>query len=98
MLSPAEAARKVGQKVTVQYVVASVGGTTNLYLNSEKNYQNKDNFAVVLGPKLQTGKWERAAAQKVVGQTVRATGTVKLYKDAPQLEVADEKQIEIVEP
>ena len=98
VLSPAEAARKVGQKVTVQYVVASVGGTTNLYLNSEKNYQNKDNFAVVLGPKLQTGKWERAAAQKVVGQTVRATGTVKLYKDAPQLEVADEKQIEIVEP
>jgi len=31
------------------------------------------------------------------GKTVRVTGTVKLSKDNPQIEVSDEKQIEIVE-
>jgi len=96
VLSPAEAAKRVGEKVTVQYVVASVGGQTNMYLNSEKDFRSKDNFAVVLSPKVRTGKWERATAATFVGKTVRATGTVKLNKDAPQLEVTDETQIEIV--
>src|SRR5205823_6515744 len=86
VLTPAEAARKVGEKVTVQYAVASVGGQTNMYLNSEKDFRGKDNFAVVLGPKARTGKWEKATAATFVGKTVRATGTVRLNKDAPQLE------------
>jgi alkaline phosphatase D len=98
VLTPAEAARKAGEKVTVQYAVASVGGQTNLYLNSEKDFRSKDNFAVVLPPKARTGMWEKVTAATFVGKTVRATGTVKLNKDAPQLEVADEKQIEIVGP
>src|SRR5581483_449213 len=96
VLTPAEAARKVGEKVTVQYTVASVGGQTNMYLNSEKDFRSKDNFAVVLTPKLRAGRWEKATAATFVGKTVRATGTVRLNKDAPQLEVADEKHIEIV--
>lgn len=97
VLTPAEAARKVGEKVTVQYVVASAGGQTNLYLNSEKDFRSKDNFAVVLSPKVRAGKWEKATAATFVGKTVRATGTVRLNKDAPQLEVTDETQVEIVE-
>ena len=97
VLTPAEAAKRVGEKVTVQFLVASVGGQTNMYLNSDKDYRGKDNFAVVLSPKVRTGKWEKATAATFVGKTVRATGTVRLNKDAPQLEVADEKDIEIVE-
>ncbi len=97
VLSPAEAAKKVGEKVTVQFLVQSVGGKTNLYLNSNKNFRAKDNFAVVLGVKVQTGKWEKAGADTFTGKTVRATGTIKLNKDAPQLEIAAATDLEIVE-
>ncbi|MBA4068149.1 MAG: phosphodiesterase [Isosphaera sp.] len=96
VLTPAEAAKKVGEKVTVQFVVASVGGKANLYLNSVKDFRAKDNFAVVLGAKAQAGPWEKAGPDTFVGKTVRATGTVKLFKDAPQLEVADPKDLEVV--
>lgn len=97
VISPADAAKKVGEKVTVQYTVASVGGKANLYLNTNKDFRAKDNFAVVLTPKAQTGKWEKAGADTFVGKTIRATGTVRLNKDAPQVEIADPKDLEIVE-
>lgn len=97
VLSPAEAAKKEGEKVTVQFTVASVGGKANLYLNSEKDFRAKENFAVVLTPKVQTGKWEKAGAETFAGKTVRATGTVKLNKESPQLELADPKDLDIVE-
>jgi alkaline phosphatase D len=97
VLSPAQAAKKVGEKVTVQYTVQSVGGKANLYLNSAKDFRAKDNFAVVLTPKAQTGKWEKAGADTFAGKTIRATGTIKLNKDNPQLEVIDAKDLEIVE-
>jgi alkaline phosphatase D len=97
VLPPAEAARKVGEKVTVQYAVASTGGQTNLYLNSDKDYRAKDNFAVVLTPKGKAGKWEKATGATFQGKTIKATGTVRLYKDSPQLDVTDPAQLEIVE-
>jgi alkaline phosphatase D len=97
VLSPAAAAKKVGEKVTVQYTVASVGGKANLYLNTNKDFRAKDNFAVVLPTKVQTGKWEKAGADTFVGKTVRATGTIKLNKESPQLEIADPADLEIVE-
>jgi hypothetical protein len=97
VLSPAEAAKKAGEKVTVQYVVQSVGGKANLYLNSQKNFMAKDNFAIVLPTKLQTGKWEKANAETFVNKTVRATGTIMVNKQGTaQLEITEEKAIEIV--
>ena len=95
VLSPADAAKKVGEKVTVQFAVASTGG--NLYLNSDKDFRSKDNFAVLLTTRGRTGAWEKATGATFQGKTIRATGTVKLNKDAPQIDVADEKQLEIVE-
>jgi alkaline phosphatase D len=97
VLTPAEAAKKVGERVTVQFQVASVGGKANLYLNSMKDFRAKDNFAVVLGTKVQAGKWEKAGPDTFTGKTVRATGTVRLNKDAPQLELADPKDLEVIE-
>ena len=97
VLSPAEAAKKVGELVTVQYAVASTGGQVNLYLNSDANFKSKDNFTVVLTPKGKTGKWDKATGDTFKGKTIRVTGTVKLYKDSPQLDVTDEKQLEVVE-
>jgi hypothetical protein len=97
VLSPADAAKKVGEKVTVQFLVQSVGGKANLYLNTQKNFMAKDNFAVVLPVKLQTGPWAKAGADTFVGKTIRATGTVSLNKSGSvQLELAEEKGLEIV--
>jgi hypothetical protein len=81
----------------VQFTVGSVGGKANLYLNTNKDFRAKDNFAVALTPRVQTGKWAKANAETFVGKTIRATGTVKLNKDNPQLEIADAKDLEIVE-
>jgi alkaline phosphatase D len=96
VLSPAEAAKKVGETVTVQFAVKSVGGKTNLYLNSETDFRAETNFAVVLTPDAQKGKWAKAGPDTFVGKTIRATGTIRLNKDRPQLEVAEEKGIEVV--
>ena len=78
--------------------VASSGGNANLYLNSDKNFRAKENFAVVLTPKAKTGKWEKATGETFNGKVIRATGTVKLNKDAPQIDITDPAQLEIVEP
>ena len=51
----------------------------------------------VLPPDARKGKWAKATADTFTGKTVRATGTIKLNKDAPQLEIADEKDLEVVE-
>lgn len=97
VLSPAQAGKKVGEKVTVQFTVASTGGQANLYLNSDKDFRSKENFAVVLTPKAKTGSWDKATGETFKGKVIRATGTIKLNKDNPQLEVTDPKQLEVVE-
>ncbi|HUR53358.1 MAG TPA: alkaline phosphatase D family protein [Gemmataceae bacterium] len=97
VLSPAQAAGKVGEKVTVMFTVVSTGGQANLYLNSNKDFRAKDNFAVVLTPKAKTGKWDKATGATFTGKTIKATGTIKLFKDAPQLDITDPAQLEIVE-
>ena len=98
VLSPAEAARRPGEKVTVQFAVASTGGTSNLHLNSEKDFRSKDNFDVVLPPKGRPAAWEKATGATFAGTTIRVTGVVKVTKDgAPQIEVTDGVQLEIVD-
>ena len=97
ILSPAQAAKKVGEKVTVQFAVASTGGQANLYLNSDKDFRSKENFAVVLTPKAKTGAWDKATGETFKGKVIRATGTIKLNKDTPQLDVTDPQQLEFVE-
>ena len=97
VLAPAEAAKKPGEAVKVQFTVQSVGGRTNLYLNSNKDFRAKNNFAVVVPAKAQTGKLAKADLEKLVGQTIRVSGKIELNKQGnAQLEVADEKAFEIV--
>jgi len=97
VVAPADAAKAAGETVTVQYVVASTGGQAVTFLNSEKDFRSKTNFAAVLTAKGKTGPWAGATGATFLGKTVRVTGTVKLSKDNPQIEVSDEKQIEIIE-
>ncbi len=97
ILSPAEAAKKPGEKVTVQFTVASTGGTTNLYLNSDKDFRSKANFAVVLPAKGRPETWAKATGDTFKDKSIKVTGTVKLNRDNPQIEVTEEGQLEIVE-
>lgn len=97
VLTPAEAAAKAGQKVTVQFPVASTGGMTNLYLNSARDFRAKDNFAVALTPAAKAGPWADATGATFLGKTIRATGTVQVVSGSARIEVAMPGQLVIVE-
>ena len=100
-LSPAEAAKKVNEKVTVQMEVKSTGGKEVCFLNSEADYQDAQNFTVFL-PREAMEKFKKAKiddpAAHFKGKTIRVTGTVKLYRDKPEIVVNDpDKEIKVVE-
>jgi alkaline phosphatase D len=98
VLSPEQASRRIGERVTVQFVVRSVGGKTNLYLNSTTDFRALDNFAVVLTPSAQMGPWSKASAETFLNKTIRATGTVRLNRNSPQLEVTEARDLQLLEP
>jgi DNA/RNA endonuclease YhcR with UshA esterase domain len=91
-LSPAEAAKKVNEKVTVEMEVKSIGGKAARFLNSEADYKDDKNFTVFI-PKEALEKFAKAKIEDFdthyKGKTVRVTGTVTLYQDKPQIKVED---------
>lgn len=97
-ITPTQALKKTGAKVTVEMRVQATGGTREkrLYLNSRKNFKDEENFTIVLQPKFFTGKWENATGATFLNKIVRVTGTVSAFKDAPQILVDDPKQVEIL--
>jgi DNA/RNA endonuclease YhcR with UshA esterase domain len=102
-LTVAEAAKKVNEKVTVEFEVKSTGQSMNqklVFLNSESNHRNDKNFTIVIDPKslekfAKAGVADPKAFYK--GKTVRVTGTVSLYENKPQIKVDDPEQIKVVE-
>jgi len=99
-LSPAEAAKKVNQKVIVEMEVKSTGGNTNRYLNSEKDYRSDDNFTIFLpGAVLEKFKDAQIEDPAVYykGKTIRVTGTVILVDEKSQIKIASPDQIKVVE-
>ncbi|QDU22783.1 alkaline phosphatase D family protein [Urbifossiella limnaea] len=97
VLTPAEAAAKVGQKVTVQFPVASTGGQTNLYLNSARDFRAKDNFAVALTAAAKAGPWADATGATFLNKTIRASGTVQVVSGSARIEVTAPAQLVLVE-
>lgn len=99
-LTPAEAAKKIDQKVTVELVVKSVGGKTSVYLNSEDDFKSDKNFTVFV-PAKAVEKFKAAKVDDVgahfKGKTVRVTGTVTQFKDRPQIKVEGPDQITAVD-
>ncbi len=99
-LTPADAAKKVDQKVTVEFQVKSTGSATGVYLNSEESFKSDKNFTVFL-PKNVVEKFKAAKvddpAAHFKGKTVRVTGTVTLFKEKPQIKVEGPDQIKLVE-
>ena len=99
-LTPAGAAKKVNETVTVEREVKSTGGTTARSLNPAADYKGDKNFTVFI-PKEALEKFAKAKiedpAAHYKGKTVRASGTVTLYQDKPQIKVEDPERIKIID-
>jgi alkaline phosphatase D len=100
VLTPSEAAKKVGENVTVQFDIKSLRAVNEgkrILMNSDKDFKAKENFTVVLNAKGMTGKWEKATADTFKDKTIRAKGKVTMFKDSPQIQIDDEKDLEIID-
>jgi DNA/RNA endonuclease YhcR with UshA esterase domain len=99
VVSPAEAAQRIEQRVTVQLDVKSTGGNTACFLNSAADFRDAANFTIYL-PEAVLEKFKQAKidnpATYYQGKTVQVTGTVSLYKEKAQIRVDDPAQIKVV--
>ena len=98
-LTPAEAAKKLNEKVTVEMEVKSTGGKTSCYLNSEADFKGAANFTVFI-PEAALAKFKEAKIDDprefYKGKVIRVTGTVTAFKDKPQIKVEKPDQIVVV--
>jgi DNA/RNA endonuclease YhcR with UshA esterase domain len=102
-LSPAEAIKRVGQKVTVEMRVRASKNALEhrgeIYLDSEENFRDEENLAVVIN-KDGAARFKEAGvddpAAHFKGKTVRVTGTVTLQEKRPRVVVNDPKQLRLV--
>jgi DNA/RNA endonuclease YhcR with UshA esterase domain len=99
-VTPAEAAKKVNEKVTVEFEVKSTGGKGVCFLNSEADFKDAKNFTVFI-PEEVVEKFKKAKVEDprahFKGKTVRVTGTVTLYREKPQIKVDDPDQVKVVD-
>jgi hypothetical protein len=81
--------------------VLSTGGTARVYLNSEKDFKSKSNFAVNFEMKDLEKDLEAAKIanpkEYYLGKKVKVTGTVTLFRGQPQIVVKKLSQIQVVE-
>ena len=101
-LKPEEARKQVGKKVTVVMTVRAAKDRLEkrgeIYLDSEEDFKDAKNFAVVITKK-------GAAALKKAGigdpaghykdKKIRATGTVKEVDEIPRIEIDEAEQIKL---
>ena len=103
-LSPAEARKKVGESATVEMTVRAAKDRLEkrgeIYLDSEEDFRDERNFAVVI-TKAGAAKLKEAGiadpAEHFRGKKIRATGTVKEVDKVPRIEVDDAKQVRVAE-
>ena len=101
-LTPAEARKKVGQKITVRMAVRAskdrLEKRGEIYLDSEADFRDEKNFAVVI-TRAGAASLKRAGiaspAEHFKGKTVLATGTVKVVDKVPRIEIDDARQVRI---
>jgi hypothetical protein len=101
-LTPAQARRKVGQKITVEMTVRAakdrLAKRGEIYLDAEPDFRDEKNFAVVI-TRAGAASLKRAGiadpAKHFQGKKVRATGTVKEVDKVPRIEIEDAKQLRL---
>lgn len=102
-VTPAEAIKKVDEKVTVEMVVQASKNRLEkfkeIYLDSELDFKDAKNLAVVI-TEAGAAKFKEAGIDELAGhfkdKKIRVTGTVTLKDKRPRIEVNDPKQIEEV--
>jgi hypothetical protein len=102
-LTPVDARKKVGEKITVEMTVRAAKDRLErrgeIYLDAEMNFRDEKNFAVVI-TKTGAESLKKAGiadpAEHFKDKTIRATGTVKEVEKVPRIEIDDAKQIRLV--
>jgi 3-oxoacyl-[acyl-carrier-protein] synthase-3 len=103
-LPPVEARKAVGRRITVEMVVRAAKDRLEkrgeIYLDSEENFRDPRNFAVVITRKgaarfKETGVTD--PANHFRGKRIRATGTVKEVQNIPRIEVDDPARLRRVD-
>ncbi|MBX7104548.1 MAG: protein kinase, partial [Gemmataceae bacterium] len=102
-VSPAEAARRVNERVTVEFVVQSTGATRDgqrVFLNSGR-YGDPDNFTIVVEMKKLASPMSEAGIndpkEHYKNKVIRVTGKVALFKESAQIVVDDMKNISTID-
>jgi hypothetical protein len=98
-ITPAEAAKKINEKVVVEMEVKSTGGRENHYLNSEVDYKDAKNFTIFIS-KDHLEKFRKAGiedpAEHFAGKTLQVTGMVVLEQKKPWIKVEDPDRIKVI--
>src|ERR1700694_1180304 len=100
-LTPAEAIKKVNEKVTVQMLVKATKNRLEkrgeIYLDSEEDFRDGKNLGVVV-TKGGAAKFKKAGvddpAAHFKNKTIRVKGAVVIKEKRPRIEVDDPKQIQ----
>lgn len=101
-IGPIAARDKVFKKVTVEMKVKSarhLKKTGLCFLNSEKNYRNNDNLAIVIPREALAdylGMGIDDVAAHYINKSIRVTGKITLHREWPQIRIDSAKQIETV--
>ena len=100
-ITPAEAAKKVKEQVTVKLEVKSAALRNGVCsLNSEEDFRDAKNFTIFIGKdglkRFQDATVEDPAAH-FKGKTVLVKGKVVLNRERPEIVVIDPGQITVVE-
>lgn len=98
-VTPAEAAKKLNEKVTVQMLVKSTGGRSNTYLNSEADFNLESNFTILIDKDAKE-KFKKAGIENPTeyykNKTIQVTGTVVLFEKKPRIAAAEPAQIKVI--
>lgn len=102
-LTPAEARQKVGEEIVVAMTVATskdrLEKRGEIYLDSETDFKDPGNFAVVIskdGAKSLKDAGIANPAEHFLKKKIRAKGKVEVVQDVPRINVNDAKQLELV--
>jgi DNA/RNA endonuclease YhcR with UshA esterase domain len=103
-LGPVEARKKVGKKITVEMTVKAAKDRLEkrgeIYLDSEEDFKDEKNFAVVITKKGAESLKEAGIddpAGHFKGKKIKASGTVKEVDGVPRIEIDHAKQITLAE-
>lgn len=98
-ITPAEAAKKINEKVVVEMEVKSTGGRNNHYLNSEEDFKDAKNFTIFIS-KDHLEAFKKAGidnpSMHFKGKWIQVTGTVVLEEAKPRIKVEKPDQIKTV--